>query len=105
VSLPDNYAHPSGQLFLATLDGRPAGCVALREIDATYCEMKCMFIYSELHGKGVGRALAGAIVKEARAVGHAFMRLDTSIHQGEAQGFIKALASRLLPLTMSFQKI
>ena len=32
ASLPGKYGPPRGQLLLATLDGAPVGCVALREI-------------------------------------------------------------------------
>jgi len=85
ASLPGKYAPPHGQLLLATLDSSPAGCVALREIDSSSCEMKRMFVYPECHGKGVGHALAEAVIKEARALGYRTMRLDTSIRQEEAR--------------------
>jgi putative acetyltransferase len=85
ASLPGKYVPPHGQLLLATLDGAPAGCVALREIDSSPCEMKRMFVYTQFHGKGVGHALAEAVIKEARALGFRTMRLDTSIRQQEAQ--------------------
>jgi GNAT superfamily N-acetyltransferase len=96
ASLPGNYVPPHGQLLLATLEGRPAGCVALREIDPKSCEMKRMFVYTDLHGKGVGRALAKAIVQEARTLGYATMRLDTSIHQDEAKGLYKSLGFQII---------
>jgi len=47
ASLPGKYVPPRGQLLLATLDGAPAGCVALREIDSASCEMKRMFVYTQ----------------------------------------------------------
>ena len=85
ASLPGKYAPPHGQLLLATLDGEPAGCVAMREIDSSSCEMKRMFVYTQFHGKGVGHALAEAVIQEARALGYRTMRLDTSLRQEEAQ--------------------
>lgn len=91
ASLPGKYTPPSGQLLLATLNDVPAGCVALREIDSTSCEMKRMFVYAQFHGKGVGHALAEAIVKEARRLGFKTMRLDTSIRQDEAKGLYRRL--------------
>src|SRR5688500_12869809 len=33
AELPGQYAPPRGRLLLATYDGHPAGCVALREVD------------------------------------------------------------------------
>jgi GNAT superfamily N-acetyltransferase len=91
ASLPGKYAPPHGQLLLATLGGEPAGCVALRKMDTECCEMKRMFVPLQLHGKGVGRALAQAIVAQARAMGFKSMRLDTSIRQREAQALYKSL--------------
>jgi putative acetyltransferase len=91
ASLPGKYGPPRGQLLLATLDGAPVGCVALREIDSDSCEMKRMFVYPQHHGKGVGRALAEAMIKEARGLGYQVMRLDTSVRQAEANGLYRRL--------------
>ncbi len=84
-SLPGAYAPPAGRLLLATVDGAAAGCVALHAIGPDSCEMKRMFVYSHFHGRGVGSALTGAIVEQARAIGYGRMRLDTSHRQIEAQ--------------------
>ena len=92
--LPGEYAPPGGRLLLATLDGRPAGCVALRGIDDVRCEMKRMFVYPERQGHGVGRALAEAVIRDARALGYHRMLLDTSIRQAEAQALYRRLGFR-----------
>ncbi len=91
ATLPGKYAPPDGALLLARLDGAPAGCVALRRIDDATCEMKRMYVPPELHGRGIGRALADAIVDEARALGYTSMVLDTSIRQKEAQALYRKL--------------
>ena len=91
ASLPGKYTPPHGQLLLALYNEQPAGCVALRELDNKTCEMKRMFVYPQFHGKGVGRALAEAIIQEARAFGFSWMRLDTSIRQFEAQSLYQRL--------------
>jgi GNAT superfamily N-acetyltransferase len=78
AGLPGAYAPPRGRLLLAERDARPVGCVALREVDTQTCEMKRMFVPTDLQGQGVGRALADAILAEARAIGYTRMRLDTS---------------------------
>ncbi len=82
ASLPGKYAPPHGQLLLATVDGAPAGCVALRGIDSAYCEMKRMFVYTRFHGKGVG------------PLGYRAMRLDTSFRQNEAIGLYHSMGFR-----------
>jgi putative acetyltransferase len=94
ASLPGKYAPPDGRLLLATHDGRPAGCVALRRIDHEACEMKRMFVDEALQGQGVGRALGHAIIDEARAAGYRTMYLDTSIRQREAQTLYRRLGFR-----------
>jgi len=85
ASLPGKYTRPSGQLLLARFGEKAAGCVALKRIDTERCEMKRMFVYPEFHGKGIGTALAKAIIEHARTMKFHFMLLDTSIRQKEAQ--------------------
>ena len=85
VSLPGKYSKPEGNLLLAFYNDQPAGCVALKKIDEHTCEMKRMFVYPEFHGKGIGYALAKAIIDEAKKIGYSSMKLDTSIRQIEAQ--------------------
>jgi GNAT superfamily N-acetyltransferase len=89
--LPGKYAPPKGRLLLALKDGQPAGCAALHELDAQACEMKRMFVYPQFQGKGVGRALAEALIREARTIGYASILLDTSFRQAEAQGLYQSL--------------
>ncbi len=76
-SLPGLYAPPRGALLLATCDDQPAGCVALRPIDVKSCEMKRLFVKPERRGFGLGRALAEAIISNARRIGYQRMVLDT----------------------------
>jgi putative acetyltransferase len=77
ASLPGRYAPPAGRLLLAELDGRLAGCVALRECAPGICEMKRLFVRDFARGHGVGRALVERVVEEGRRVGYRAMRLDT----------------------------
>ena len=85
ASLPGKYSKPEGRLLLAFYNDQPAGCVALKKIDDHSCEMKRMFVYPEFHGKGIGYALAKAIIDEAKKIGYSTIKLDTSIRQIEAQ--------------------
>jgi GNAT superfamily N-acetyltransferase len=91
AGLPGAYSPPAGRLLLASVDGEPAGCVALRAIDDEHCEMKRMFVYPQFHGKGVGLALGQRLIELARESGYRTMRLDTSIRQAEATGLYRRL--------------
>lgn len=77
AGLPGEYAAPHGRLLLAFEEDKLAGCIALRQLNDSVCEMKRLFVRPEFHGKGIGRQLVDAIVREAREIGYQKMRLDT----------------------------
>jgi GNAT superfamily N-acetyltransferase len=97
AGLPGKYARPHGRLLLAHLDGKPAGCVALRELGDGICEMKRMFVPEAFRGRGVGRALAERIIAEGKEAGYRAMRLDTSRRQSEAMQLYERAGFRRIP--------
>lgn len=78
AGLPGDYWPPDGRLFLAEVDGRSAGCVALRSLEGrSLGEMKRLYVRPEFRGSGVARALVQALLEEARRMEYASVRLDT----------------------------
>ncbi len=77
ASLPGKYAPPHGALILALRDGTPCGCVALRRIDDSTCEMKRLYVRPDCRGLKIGVELVRRIIQEAEARGYKAMRLDT----------------------------
>lgn len=77
ATFPAKYAAPEGALLLATVDGQPAGAVALWQQSPGICEMKRLYVRPDFRGHELGRKLAEAIVAEGKAMGYRAMRLDT----------------------------
>jgi GNAT superfamily N-acetyltransferase len=95
-SLPKAHAPPDGEMLLARLDGRPAGCVMMQRIDDQTCEMKRMFVRSEAQGHKVGRRLCERIMSIASERGYSRMRLDTGVNHDEALALYRTVGFRVI---------
>ena len=91
AELPGDYKLPAGCILLAEIDDGYAGCVALRPLQDDICEMKRLFVLPRFQGQGVGKALANAVIEEARRKSYARMRLDTIESMKAAQGLYISL--------------
>jgi GNAT superfamily N-acetyltransferase len=73
ATLPGHY----DPILFAYWNDHLAGCVALRDLGDGISEMKRLYVRPPFRAHRIGRALANAIIDEARARGFRAMRLDT----------------------------
>lgn len=101
AQLPGEYAPPRGALFLATVGGKPAGCVALRPLESSdypnAAEMKRLYVRDRFRGCGLGRELAEAALDAAREAGYSTVLLDTLDEMEAARGLYEGLGFHEIP--------
>ena len=77
MNLPGKYASPKGRLYVAYVDDKPAGCIALRPIFDDDCEIKRLYVDETFRGHGLGRLLGEQIIKDAQSIGYHNAYFDT----------------------------
>jgi putative acetyltransferase len=77
--------------------GEAVGCGALRVLDDETVELKRMYVRPAARGRGVGRALLGALEREAARLGATRVRLETGPLQPDAIGLYEAAGYRPIP--------
>jgi putative acetyltransferase len=101
AGLPGDYAPPAGALLLATVDGEPAGCVALRALPDTdhtnACEMKRLYVRRAFRRFGLGRLLAQRLLDLATQAGYSCVLLDTLDDMEAARGLYTTLGFSEVP--------
>ena len=76
--LPAPYAPPHGAILLARdALGAAVGVIALKPLSPSVGEIKRLYVKPEARGFGAGRALAVAVIGEARRIGFCELKLDT----------------------------
>ncbi|MEU6584397.1 GNAT family N-acetyltransferase [Nocardia sp. NPDC046763] len=73
----DDLTPPTGLLLLARRNGRPAGCLGLRHLDAQTLELTRMFIRPDHRGQGGASQLLSRAETTARELGARTIRLTT----------------------------
>ena len=91
AALPGAYGDARGLLLLALVDGRDAGCVAVRDRGDGVAELKRLFVRPGFRSFGLGRRLAVEALAAARALGHRRVVLDTLPTMGAAQRLYESL--------------
>lgn len=87
---PNEERDPALHFFVIEQGANTLGCGALRILDATYGELKRMYVRPEYRGRGVARKLIQHLEQTARTLGITCMRLETGPEQIEALALYRA---------------
>lgn len=92
-NLRGKYGEPEGRLYLAYVEDKAAGCIALRKLDERRCEMKRLYVRPQFRNHKLGEQLVDKVIGEAKKIGYRHMLLDTipflhsAIHLYRKHGF------------------
>lgn len=71
--LPAGYE----RLFVAYVEGLPAGAIAMKRLDTQRAEAKRLYVDPQYRGQGVARVLLEHLIAETRALGFESLYSDT----------------------------
>ncbi len=71
--------------------------MAIRKLDAERCELKRLYVRPAFRGRGLGSALTGRVIADAREIGYSRMMLDTMPALKSAQRLYRGLGFVEIP--------
>lgn len=95
-NLPGVYAAPEGRLFLARVDAREVGCVAVTPSHGC-CELRRLFVVPEVRRDGIGGRLVATALDTARAIGYRKIILSTRAHMADALRLYRGFGFKTMP--------
>ncbi len=81
---------PPQALYLAEVDGRPAGTGGLKQVAPGRAEIKRMYVDPAFRRHGVGRAVLRQLIDDGRAAGYATLQLETAVWMVEAHALYRS---------------
>lgn len=91
---PNELSPPSGGFVVGYENGQPVCCAGVKRLDDEACEIKRMYVVPGARGRGVARAMLGAIEEKARTLGFTIARLDTGSKQPHAKALYESAGYR-----------
>jgi ribosomal protein S18 acetylase RimI-like enzyme len=76
-NLEEKYGLPYGRLYVAFCEKQIAGCIALRKLNDTQCELKRLYVKPQFRNKGIAKLLVETVISDAKEIGYGSMLLDT----------------------------
>jgi len=89
----DNISH----CIVAYVDGKPAGCGAIKEFDENAMEIKRMYLRPEYRGKSIAEEMITELESWALELGFTRSVLETGERQVEAVRFYHKMGYELMP--------
>ena len=92
-----------GHIFIASLDGRAVGCVAIIPLGNGVYELSKMAVSPQLRGLGIGRRVLEHAIAQARTIGAKSLflgsnsKLKNAVHLYESVGFRHVPPDKLPP--------
>ena len=80
---------PPQCLYLAEVDGKPAGTGGLKQVSPEVAEVKRMYVDRRFRGGGVARVVLERLVADAQAAGYRWLQLETAVWMVEAHGLYR----------------
>lgn len=112
--LGEDVAPPVGAFLVAWRNGEAVGCGAVRRRGDGTAELKRMYVAPSARGRGIARALLGALEDEAARLGYRRLILETGTRQHEAMALYVSAGwtpipnygpYRLSPLSRCYEKL
>jgi DNA-binding MarR family transcriptional regulator/GNAT superfamily N-acetyltransferase len=88
---------PRGSFLLASIDGEPVACGAVKLIASGVGSLKRMWVAESARGLGIGRRMLEALEAQARALGVTTLRLETNRTLDEAIRLYRSAGFREVP--------
>ena len=81
---------PPQCLYLAEVDGQPAGTGGLKQIGPEVAEIKRMYVDPSFRSAGVARAVLRRLIDDGRAAGYRVLQLETGVWMVEAHALYRS---------------
>ena len=102
--LEEKYKGEGEALYIAFIDNKPAGCVALRYVDSKTAAMKRLYVRPAFRHSSLGTNMAKLVVEDAREFGYKTLLLDTLPSMENAKDLYTTLGFKKLDDTQKFVK-
>ena len=102
--LEEKYKGEGEALYIAFIDNKPAGCVALRYVDSKTAAMKRLYVRPAFRHSSLGTNLAKLVVEDAREFGYKTLLLDTLPSMENAKDLYTTLGFKKLDDTQKLVK-